>query len=606
MIMSLCHRLVPVPLLAAAVAVAWVAALLALPAVAAPRPQASPPAHAPAQPTAHPTAKAPATAASKPQQPIVQATMGSAEMALRRGECGSASAQWRELALANDEPGLAQRATAVALACGQYAAAEGAAARWQQLAPDEDGPALARVRALLQSWRLDDARKAFSAWLAKGERRVFEAIGALAQDAGDEPTWAMLRTLDAQALRGADVQMALAELALRAGDANGALARASAARTAGAGAARVASLMARAQAVLGAAGPALAAAHEAAAPGAKDGDRLAVAEVLQLLDRDAEAEAELQRLRNEPTVGTQAGRELARLAFERGEYSIAEERAGTLLQDPQGQALAVYLLGVIAERRGDETEALAKYRLLDGSGLAPQAQRRAALMLYRDGERDAALGVLAAARDADPAQRIRAELAIGSFLAEAGAPAEGLARLDSAAKRSPGHPDIDYQRAVLMERSGQVDNAIALLDGIHRARPADAAITNALGFTMADHKRDLPRAEQLIREALATQPDNAAILDSLGWVLHRRGQPAAALPPLQRAFRLLKDGDIGAHLAEVLAASGRKAEVREVLRRALAADPDNATLVAVAARLAPGLAPPKPSPSLEPARRTSI
>jgi len=159
---------------------------------------------------------------------------------------------------------------------------------------------------------------------------------------------------------------------------------------------------------------------------------------------------------------------------------------------------------------------------------------------------------------------------------------------------------------VLMERAGQVDAAIALLESLHRSRPADAAITNALGFTLADHKRDLPRAEQLIRESLAVQPDNAAILDSLGWVQFRRGQAAAALAPLQRAFRLLKDGDIAAHLAEVLAANGRKGEMRELLKRALAADPDNATLTAMAARLAPGLNAPKPSPSLEPARRTSI
>jgi len=578
MIMSLCHRLAPVLLLAASLA----AALAARPGVSEPR-------HA-----------APVARTGAP------ASLAGAEMALRRGECGTASSQWRELALASDEPGLAERATAVALSCGQYAAAEGSAARWLQLEPAEDGPALARVRALLQAWRLEDAGKAFTAWLSKGGRRSVDAIGALSQDAGDEPTWAMLRTLNLPALKPADAQLALAELALRAGDASAALARAAAARAGGASAAKVAATTARAQAVLGAAEPALAAAREASAAGAKDGDRLALAEVLLLLDRDAEAEAELQRLRNEPTVGTQAGRELARLAFERGEYAIAEERAGTLLQDPQGQALAVYLLGVIAERRGDETEALAKYRLLDGSGLAPQAQRRAALMLYRDGERDAALAVLAAARDADPAQRIRAELAIGSFLADAGAPGEGLARLDSAARRSPGHPDIDYQRAVLMERAGQADAAVALLESIHRARPADAAITNALGFTLADHKRELPRAEQLIREALAAQPDNAAILDSLGWVLYRRGQAAAALAPLQRAFRLLKDGEVGAHLAEVLSANGRKGEMRELLKRALAADPDNAALSAVAARLAPGLAAPKPSPSLEPARRTSI
>ena len=72
---------------------------------------------------------------------------------------------------------------------------------------------------------------------------------------------------------------------------------------------------------------------------------------------------------------------------------------------------------------------------------------------------------------------------------------------------------------------------------MHRDRPLDAGITNALGYTLADHKRELPRAEQLIREALSAQPDNPALLDSLGWVLYRRGQ-FAARSRLERAFRL--------------------------------------------------------------------
>jgi len=45
-------------------------------------------------------------------------------------------------------------------------------------------------------------------------------------------------------------------------------------------------------------------------------------------------------------------------------------------------------------------------------------------------------------------------------------------------------------------------------------RPQDGAISNALGFILADHTRDLSRADHLISAALKTEPDNPAILDS--------------------------------------------------------------------------------------------
>ena len=159
---------------------------------------------------------------------------------------------------------------------------------------------------------------------------------------------------------------------------------------------------------------------------------------------------------------------------------------------------------------------------------------------------------------------------------------------------------------MLLERAGKIDAAIAALEGLHRERPTDAGITNALGFTLADHQRDLPRAEQLVRAALVSQPDNPALLDSLGWAVYRRGETAAALPLLARAYRLLHDGDVGAHWGEALWAAGHKDAARTAWRQALSADPDNKLLGATVKRYAPTITAPKPPPALERAPRTSI
>ncbi len=535
----------------------------------------------------------------------------SAESALQRGDCGVASAQYLKAAQLLAQAALAQRATAVALDCGQVASALAAAGRWVKLAPGDSAAVLARVRAALAGFHVAEAREYFTAWLGGADRKVAEALDELEQGSGNEALLMMLRGLDHPALRSSAVQRALAELALDSWDANAALKYAQAARAAGARSADVAALVSRAQAVLGNEPAALAAAHEAAAQkaSAAEGDAegaLAVAQALLLLGKGADAEAELQRLRSDATVGAAASRQLAQLAFEQGDYAMAEQRSSALLREPAASALGVYLLGVIAERRGDEAAALRNYAALLGTGLDAAGRRRAAGILYRQGEHESALRVFAPARDAEPSERIRADIAAAELLSLADAPEESLGRIDGALRRSPGNPELDYQRAVLLERAGKIDTALKLLESLHRARPLDAAVTNALGFTLADHKRTLPRAEQLIREALQTQPDSPAILDSLGWVLYRRGQAAAAVPVLARAYRLLHDGDIGAHCGEALWAAGQHGAARTAWQRALAADPDSKALTATVAKFAPDIRAPVPPAAREAAPRTSI
>ena len=65
-------------------------------------------------------------------------------------------------------------------------------------------------------------------------------------------------------------------------------------------------------------------------------------------------------------------------------------------------------------------------------------------------------------------------------------------------------------------KQGKVGAALRELTGLVNARPDDPAALNALGYTLADHSRELARARKLIERAHAAAPRNAAILDSLG------------------------------------------------------------------------------------------
>jgi tetratricopeptide (TPR) repeat protein len=508
-----------------------------------------------------------------------------AEIALQRNDCGRASANYAIAAQRLSDAKLAARAADVALECGQFQAAERAAARWRTLVPTEPAALRAAMRADLGLYRIDDAREAFDSWVktgglaASGEPKndngTADALRQVAQDAGVPATLAMLRGSQAPVLRSGASQLAMADLALDGWNYREALKYGQNALSAGVPAGTAQLLLARAHAGLGEADQAVAAAAAARTASPKE-QSFAAADVLILLGREREARTELETLRDNAALHMQAQRRLGLLAFNRGDYEEAQRDFSELLNDHDSSAIAVYYLAAIADRRNDVATAIRGYQLLAGSGLDAAARDRVAMLLYKEGQRDQALQVLKATDEASPQSRLNAEIAQAQLLSNGGEADQSLARIDDALARFPNHPDLLYQKAILLEKAGRTEAAVAQLESLYHDRPQDGAIANALGYLLADHNRELSHADKLITAALKSEPDNPAILDSMGWLDFRRGNSHDALALLERAFRLAQDGDIGAHWGEVLWATGDKVKAREAWSRALIADPDNA------------------------------
>jgi tetratricopeptide (TPR) repeat protein len=519
-----------------------------------------------------------------------------AEIALQRDDCGRAAADYTVAAQRLSDVKLAVRAVDVALDCGQYEVAMRAAARWRALVPTDPATLRALMRADLGLYHIEDARGAFESWLKGGgsasehggaragnaANATADSILQVAQEAGIPATLAMLRGVQAEPLRSAPTQLALANLALDGWNYREALQYGQNALSAGAERAPAEVLLARAHAGLGEADQAVAAASAARNAAPKE-QSFAPADVLLLLGRERDARMALETLRDGPQH-LQAQRRLGLLAFNRGDYEEAQRDFSELLNDRDSSAIAVYYLAAIADRRNDIATALRGYELLGGTALEGAARDRAAALLYKQGQRDQALQLLQAADSASATARVSAEIAQAQLLSNGGENDQSLARIDDALARCPGHPDLLYQKAILLEKAGRTDAAISQLEHLYHDRPEDGTITNALGFLLADHNRELSRADRLIEAALKGEPDNPAILDSLGWVYYRRGLPQQALPLLERAFRLAQDGDIGAHWGEVLWALGEKSRARDARNRALIADPDNALVRAAQQR----------------------
>ena len=165
------------------------------------------------------------------------------------------------------------------------------------------------------------------------------------------------------------------------------------------------------------------------------------------------------------------------------------------------------------------------------------------------------------ATSASPPRGSMAEIAQAQLLSNGGEADQSLARIDDALARFPGHPDLLYQKAILLEKAGRTDAAIAQLESLYRDRPQDGAIANALGLPAGrSQSRAVARgpADQR-RRSRANRTIRPSSTAWAGWTIGAAIR-ATALPLLERAFRLAQDGDIGAHWGEVLWALRRQGQ----------------------------------------------
>jgi pentatricopeptide repeat protein len=139
---------------------------------------------------------------------------------------------------------------------------------------------------------------------------------------------------------------------------------------------------------------------------------------------------------------------------------------------------------------------------------------------------------------------------------------------------------------------GQIDKATAELQRLLKAHPASSTYNNDLGYVWADNNKNLDEAEKMIRKALDLDKaerkklkdqgllegdedkENAAYLDSLGWVLFKKKDYPEAKKYLLEASKSDegKHVEIYDHLAEVHKAMGEKAEAVAVWKKALQLD----------------------------------
>jgi len=504
-----------------------------------------------------------------------------AEMALQRGEYRVTAQEYVRAAQLSMDPAVAAKATEYAFNYGFISYARDAAARWVQLEPEN-----AKANGYLGIL-----------YLKQGDAEL--AYRHLEQTVPENPTAGEYRTLEATLASEGDALTGLAVMERFAKrDSESALAWTAASNMAARNdegekatdyaerALKLDSELAQAKIALyhgqvldGRADEAIAAmqAYVAASPGVPS--ELEYVRLLVTAERYDEAIAQLDDMDERFGFIPEIIRFHALISIDRDDQPAAWSSFTKLLRAEYYANESFYYLGQMSGHNREYLQALRLYSRVRSGYLYMPAQIAIAGILEEAGNTDGAIAHLEDVYKQYPRFGFDIWVAKAGFYSAAGDFDASLDAYQRALEYQPDNIPVMLGRAAVLDEKGELDQAIASFRMVLAIAPDNPDAQNALGYTLANRNMRLREAEKLISSALKQYPENAAYLDSMGWLLFRRGKYPEAESYLEQAYAAHDDPEIAAHLGELMWVQGREGEANIIWLLALEEHPRHRVLI---------------------------
>jgi len=201
--------------------------------------------------------------------------------------------------------------------------------------------------------------------------------------------------------------------------------------------------------------------------------------------------------------------------------------------------------------------------------------RLQAQALRRSGKADQGITLLESALKTH-ADEPFAYIALAQLYADADRGAQAVKVLQDAQAKFPQDNAIAFELGTVFDKQKQFPDAEAAFRGVLAREPENAAALNYLGYMLAERGERLDESVTFLKKALQIEPDNGSYLDSLGWAYYKSERLDLAEDNLRRAADQLKTNSvIQEHYGEVLFKLGRFDEAITAWTRALAGDGDS-------------------------------
>ena len=516
-----------------------------------------------------------------------------AELALQGSDYREAAREYRKAAEISESVDIARQATRVGYGFGFNDEALLAAQRWLELEPDSDEALLYVAQLQLRHGDLRKTHRSLKKLIERGDEdadaRLLSLVQVLSQE-DPEDADKVMRRLAKPYKKSAYAQYATAVMAMQAGDTDYAEERALRAIELDPEWTKAKLLYARTMLLSGKQDEAIEYTARLIGddPDPDPDARMELALMMMTAGRDDDALSQINQILLEQPSRADALRMMATIDFRLEKLDAAWADFQDLLASGRYTMDALYYLARIADYRDEHERAARLYsQVRSGPNVVISQRRASALLAFQMDDPQKALQQLEEFGHSSPSHSVDMVLARAQLLASLERYDEALDFYDKYVSYRPDEESALLGRAELLLRMDRLDDAIAQYRAAAKRWPESAISLNALGYTLADRTEEYKEAEKLIREALEYDPDSPAIIDSLGWVLYKQGDYETALTELQRAYEMLDDHEVAAHIVEVLVALDRHDEALVVLEDAESRHQDSELLEDVRKRLFP-------------------
>jgi predicted Zn-dependent protease len=183
-----------------------------------------------------------------------------------------------------------------------------------------------------------------------------------------------------------------------------------------------------------------------------------------------------------------------------------------------------------------------------------------ALLIGENGQTDQAASLLRAMLDGS-AGDFEIQLDLAQIFQQGRRWPDAEQSVHAAEKIVPGPTEKEttaFLLGAIYERQKKFDQAEEQFRKVLADNPRNSSALNYYGYMLADRNIRLEEATDLIKRALAEEPNSAAFEDSLGWAYYRQGKLPEAEELLRNAAsRESHDPTILGHLGDVYAKMGK-------------------------------------------------
>jgi tetratricopeptide (TPR) repeat protein len=166
-----------------------------------------------------------------------------------------------------------------------------------------------------------------------------------------------------------------------------------------------------------------------------------------------------------------------------------------------------------------------------------------------------------------------AYISLAQLYADTDRHADAIKLLQDAQQKFPTDTSVVFELGSQYDRAKRYAEAEATFQQILHREPDNAAALNYLGYMLAERGERLDESVGYLKKALQLEPENGSYLDSLGWAYYKADKLDLAADSLRRAADQLRTNSvIQDHYGDVLLKLGRYGDAITAFTRALEGD----------------------------------